>query len=55
MSKGSGDNAKQIYTMKEKKSISFWICAKEHYAKNFTLKQNLNDLEKEYNPFVGVL
>ena len=49
-SKGSEDNAKQIDTTKEKKPISCWICAKEHYAKNFLLKQKLNDLEKEEKP-----
>jgi hypothetical protein len=32
-----------------------WICAKEHYAKNYPLKQKLNALEKEKNPYVGVL
>jgi hypothetical protein len=35
--------------------ISCWICAKEHYAKNCPLKQKLNALEKEDNPYVGVL
>ena len=52
---GSGDNTKQIDTSKEKKSISCWICAKEHYAKNCPLKQKLNALEKVDNPSVGVL
>jgi hypothetical protein len=41
--------------MKEKKLISCWICAKEHYVKNCPLKQKLNALEKEDNPYVGVL
>jgi len=48
MSKGIEDNAKQMDTTKEKKSISCWICAKEHYAKNCPLK-------KANTPSVGVL
>ena len=40
---------------KEKKPISCWICAKEHYVKNCPLKQKLNALEKGDNPYVGVL
>jgi hypothetical protein len=41
--------------VKEKNLISCWVCAKEHYAKNFPLKLKLNAFEKEDNPFVGVL
>jgi hypothetical protein len=41
--------------VKEKKPISCWICAKEHYENNCPLKQKLNALEKENNPSVGVL
>jgi hypothetical protein len=55
MSKGSEDNAKKTDATKEKKLISCWICAKEHYVKNCPLKQKLNALEKEDNPYVGVL
>jgi hypothetical protein len=40
---------------KEKKLISCWICAKDHYAKNYPLKQNLNTLEKVDNPSSGGL
>jgi hypothetical protein len=54
-SKGSEDNAKKTDTTKENKPISCWICAKEHYVKNCPLKQKLNVLEKEKNPYVGVL
>jgi len=55
MSKGSEDNSKKTYTMKEKKSILCWICANEHYVKNFPSKYKSNSLEKEDDPFVGVL
>lgn len=55
-SKGNEDNAKKTDATKEKRSISCWICAKEHYAKNYPLKHKLNDLEKTIeNPSIGVL
>jgi hypothetical protein len=54
-SKASEDNAKQTNATKEKKLISCWICAKEHYVKNCPLKQKSNALEKANNPHVGVL
>jgi len=53
--KGSEDNARKMDKPKEKKSILYWIYAKEHYAKNFPLKKILNALEKVENPYVGVL
>ena len=36
--KGSEENCKKTNIIKEKKLISCWICAKEHYVKNCTLK-----------------
>jgi hypothetical protein len=55
ISKGNDNNARKMEASKEKKLISCWICAKEHYEKNCPLKQNLNALEKEDNPYFGVL
>jgi hypothetical protein len=55
MSKGIEDNTKQRNVAKEKKLISYWICANEPYVENCPLKQKLNALEKEDNSSVGVL
>jgi hypothetical protein len=45
-SKSNEDGSKQPETQKEKKPVSCWICAKEHYAKNCPLRQQkVNALE----------
>jgi hypothetical protein len=43
-SKSIEDNGNKMEGTEEKKAILCWICAKEHYAKNYPLKQKLNAL-----------
>ena len=40
---------------KDKKSISCWICEREHYLKDFPLKQKLSTFEQIKKPIVGVM
>lgn len=40
MSKGSDENAKSTDALKENKSVTYWICVKDHFAKNCLLKRN---------------
>lgn len=54
--KVSEEKANQTYTPKEKsKTLSCWICVKDHYAKNFPLKHKLAFVEKACSPSMELL